>query len=89
MLTVVTGGYVYYKLNSMYTPDSNISSDEEAVELEKANGIKNILLIGVDGVNLEKGNRSDSMMILTIDEKNKNLKANIISKRYICGYKRT
>lgn len=37
-------------------------------------GIKNILLIGVDGENLEKYNRSDTMIIMSIDQKNNNIK---------------
>lgn len=41
---------------------------------KEAPGIKNILLVGVDGENLEKGNRSDAMIIMTIDQNNKNIK---------------
>ena len=41
---------------------------------KEASGIKNILLIGVDGENLDKGNRSDAMIIMTIDQNNKNIK---------------
>ena len=44
-----------------------------AQELESKH-IKNILLIGVDGNNLEKGNRSDAMIIMTIDESSKKIK---------------
>ncbi len=80
LLTTITGGYIYYKLNSMYAPDSDVSSNKETIETEKAKGVKNILLVGVDGTNLEKGNRSDTMMILTIDEKNKNLKLTSLAR---------
>ncbi|MGL6108439.1 LCP family protein [Romboutsia sp.] len=42
--------------------------------------ILNILLIGVDGDNREKGNRSDSMIILTIDSKNKDIRLTSIGR---------
>ena len=78
-LIIVSFGYVYFKLNSVYVPNDNINNKEN-IELEKINGVKNILLIGVDGNNLEKGNRSDSMMILTVDGKNKNLKLTSLAR---------
>ena len=78
-LIIVSFGYVYFKLNSVYVPNDN-TNNKENIELEKINGVKNILLIGVDGNNLEKGNRSDSMMILTVDGKNKNLKLTSLAR---------
>ncbi|MGL5695345.1 MAG: LCP family protein [Peptostreptococcaceae bacterium] len=77
-LTVISSGYIYYKLNSMYTPDSK--SNDSIVKADESQGIRNILLIGLDGTSLENGNRSDSMMILTIDEKNKNLKLTSLAR---------
>ena len=61
-------GYIYFKLNSMYDKEEakQINTTEES-ERNKKNGITNILLVGVDGNNMEKGNRSDAMMIATID----------------------
>lgn len=79
-LVVITGGYIYYKLNSMYTPDENKDSNISIEDAKEENGIKNILLVGVDGTNLDRGNRSDSMMILTIDGKNKNLKLTSLAR---------
>ena len=68
-------GYVYFKLNSIYDKEEakQINTTEES-ERNKENGITNILLVGVDGNNMEKGNRSDAMMIATIDEKNNDIK---------------
>lgn len=53
--------------------------------------IKNILLIGVDGEKLDKGNRSDAMIIMTIDEINKNIKLTSLCRDtyvYIKGHGR-
>lgn len=78
-LIAVSFGYIYFKLNAAYEPNNN-TNNEENIEAEKINGIKNILLIGVDGTNLERGNRSDSMMILTVDGKNKNLRLTSLAR---------
>ena len=74
-------GYVYFKLNSMYDKDEakQINATEES-ERNKENGITNILLVGVDGNNMEKGNRSDAMMIATIDEKNKDIRITSLAR---------
>lgn len=77
-LIIISGGYIFYKLNSIYVPEDN--NKIEAAEDQEVNGIKNILLIGVDGNNLDRGNRSDSMMILTIDGNNKNLKLTSLAR---------
>lgn len=56
---------------------------------KQAQGIKNILLIGVDGENLEKYNRSDTMIIMTIDQKNNNIKLTSLGRDtyvYIKGH---
>ena len=74
-------GYVYFKLNSMYDKDEakQINATEES-ERNKENGITNILLVGVDGNNMEKGNRSDAMMIATIDEKNNDIRITSLAR---------
>ena len=74
-------GYVYFKLNSMYDKEEakQINATEES-ERNKKNGITNILLVGVDGNNMEKGNRSDAMMIATIDEKNKDIRITSLAR---------
>ena len=74
-------GYVYFKLNSMYDKEEakQINATEES-ERNKKNGITNILLVGVDGNNMEKGNRSDAMMIATIDEKNNDIRITSLAR---------
>ena len=74
-------GYLYFQLNSMYDKEEakEISTSQES-EKNKKNGITNILLVGVDGNNIEKGNRSDSMMILTIDEKNQDIRLTSLAR---------
>lgn len=77
---LVAFGYFYFKLNSIY--DSSAAKDVKN-KIEKADdkdGITNILLVGVDGNNLEKGNRSDSMMVLTIDEKNNDIRITSLAR---------
>ncbi len=66
-------GYVYFKLNSIY--DSSANQDILGNTNHKSEkGITNILLAGTDGRPGEKNSRSDAMMILTVDNKNKSLK---------------
>ena len=74
-------GYIYFKLNSMYDKEEakQINTTEES-ERNKKNGITNILLVGVDGNNMEKGNRSDAMMIATIDEKNNDIRITSLAR---------
>lgn len=79
-ITLVCGGYIYSKLNLMSEAQDTNSSEEKTNELEIENKIQNILLAGVDGNNLDRGNRSDSMMILTVDGKNKNLRITSLSR---------
>lgn len=77
---MVAFGYFYFKLNSIY--DSSAAKDVKN-KIEKADdkdGITNILLAGVDGNNLEKGNRSDSMMVLTIDENNNDIRITSLAR---------
>ncbi|MEN2258118.1 LCP family protein [Paraclostridium benzoelyticum] len=77
---LVAFGYFYFKLNSIY--DSSAAKDVKN-KIEKADdkdGITNILLAGVDGNNLDKGNKSDSMMVLTIDEKNNDIRITSLAR---------
>ena len=71
-------GYVYFKLNKMYVKDEVVKSTEEQGTMVE--GITNILLVGTDGEYVEKGNRSDSMMVVTIDSKNKDIKISSIAR---------
>ena len=63
-------GYLYFKLNSMYDKTQAQNVDK----IESTEGITNILLVGVDGNNLDRGNRSDAMMILTLDYNNNDIR---------------
>ncbi len=73
-------GYMYFKLNSMYDKQAANEIKEVIPKVDKTKGITNILLVGVDGNNLEKGNRSDAMMVLTIDENNKDIRLTSLAR---------
>ena len=72
-------GYVYFKLNAMHdaTADENILNE---TNFQSEKGITNILLAGTDGRPGEKNSRSDAMMILTVDSKNKSLKLTSLNR---------
>ena len=72
-------GYVYFKLNGIHdsSVDKNILGSSD---YKTENGITNMLLIGTDGRPGEKSSRSDAMMILTIDGKNKSLKLTSLAR---------
>ncbi|TQQ83957.1 LytR family transcriptional regulator [Peptacetobacter hominis] len=65
-------GYIYFKLKTMQ--DSSSLSALNSLNYKNDNGITNILLLGTDGRPGETSQRSDAMMILTVDNKNKSLK---------------
>ena len=71
-------GYVYLKLNKMYVKDEAVKNTEEQGTMVE--GITNILLVGTDGEYVEKGNRSDGMMVVTIDSKNKDIRISSIAR---------
>ncbi len=77
---MVAFGYFYFKLNSMYDKGSAKDIKSKIQKVEEKGGVTNILLAGIDGNNLEKGNRSDSMMILTIDEKNNDIRITSLAR---------
>lgn len=72
-------GYLYYKLNTIYdkSADTNLLN-KSTYKTEK--GITNILLAGTDGRTVDENARTDSMMILTIDNKNKSLKLTSLAR---------
>ncbi|HSQ87292.1 LCP family protein [Romboutsia sp.] len=74
-----TFGYVYFKLKGIHDSgvDQNILNSND---YRNENGITNILLMGTDGRPGEKNSRSDAMMILTIDGKNKSLKLTSLAR---------
>lgn len=77
-------GYVYFKLNSIYIDDDvkqNETKNESNNEgYTSVKGITNILLIGKDARSLTERSRSDSMMILTIDNVNKDIKLTSLAR---------
>lgn len=72
-------GYVYSKLNKIYVKDE-ITKGQAKSEGSMVDGITNILLVGTDGESVEKGNRSDSVMLVTIDSNKKDIKITSIAR---------
>jgi len=72
-------GFVYSKLNSIYVKDEAVKSAEDS-KASMVDGITNILLVGTDGEYVEKGNRSDSVMLVTIDSNKKDIKISSIAR---------
>lgn len=72
-------GYLYFKLNSIYDKSADLDLLKKT-DYKQEKGITNILLVGTDGTNLSEASRSDSMMILTIDNKNKSLKLTSLAR---------
>ena len=72
-------GYIYFKLNVMHdsTADESILNE---TNFQSEKGITNILLAGTDGRPGEENSRSDAMMILTVDSKNKSLKLTSLNR---------
>ena len=67
----------------MYVKDESINSQEkedDTVQGTEVEGITNILLVGTDGANVERSNRSDSVMLVTIDNNNKDIKISSIAR---------
>ncbi|MBC6003836.1 LCP family protein [Paeniclostridium sp. NSJ-45] len=64
----------------MYDKGSAKDIKSKIQKVEEKGGVTNILLAGIDGNNLEKGNRSDSMMILTIDDKNNDIRITSLAR---------
>ena len=85
ILIVALGGFgfIYSNLNKMYVKDESINSQEkedDTVQGTEVEGITNILLVGTDGANVERSNRSDSVMLVTIDNNNKDIKISSIAR---------
>ncbi len=73
-------GYVYSKLNSIYEKEEIRDNQQQNEDAKIVEGITNILLVGTDGTNVDKGNRSDSMMLITIDSNTKDIKISSIPR---------
>jgi polyisoprenyl-teichoic acid--peptidoglycan teichoic acid transferase len=81
----------YNKFISYYNDDffaiedgTNGVGEDNDIVYEEQKGITNILLIGTDGRNLSENSRSDSIIIATIDDINRNLKlTSILRDTYV------
>ena len=67
-------GYTYYKLNSIHEDIDYVS------KVDEVEGITNILLAGTDAREGDTASRTDSMMILTIDNNNKSVKLTSLAR---------
>ena len=56
LIGMVGFGYVYSKLNSIYVKDEVVKSEQEEVQGTMVEGVTNILLVGTDGNNVDRGN---------------------------------
>lgn len=74
IIPVSVYGYLQYKLK-----DVTVSSTYKS-KIEEVDGITNILLLGTDGRKEETAFRTDSMIILTIDNNNKNIKLTSLAR---------
>lgn len=81
-IIIIVVGFGFYYVNNMINKVEKVKVNEENIGINKElddklstefGDIQNIALFGLDSGTLESG-RSDSMMILTIDRKNKKLK---------------
>lgn len=79
IITLFGVGFVYSKLNKIYVKDDAKKASEKS-EATMVEGVTNILLVGTDGEYVEKGNRSDSVMLLTIDSNKKDIKISSIAR---------
>lgn len=76
---VAGGGYLAYHINNIlnniqYTKYDNTNKYISSSELEHSDDVLNILLIGLDDDEGTGQSRSDSMMLVSLDNKNKQIK---------------
>ncbi|XAM37881.1 Polyisoprenyl-teichoic acid--peptidoglycan teichoic acid transferase TagU [Terrisporobacter petrolearius] len=74
IIPVSVYGYLQYKLK-----DVTVSSTYTS-KIKEVDGITNILLLGTDGRKDETAFRTDSMIILTLDNNNKNIKLTSLAR---------
>lgn len=77
------GGCYYYVRSMIKIPNNKSQSNNENKEnaqYVEQRGINNILLIGVDSREVGERSRSDSMIIMTIDDNNKKLRLTSIMR---------
>ncbi len=74
MIPLFVFGFIYFKLGSIHENTDYVS------KIDEVKGITNILLTGIDARPGETASRTDSMMILTIDNKNKSVKLTSLAR---------
>ena len=85
-------GKIYRKTKSSVVTDveTPVKPKEETINYKEVDGITNVLLIGADGINFDlEDQRSDSMIIATLDSNNKKVKLTSLYRDalvYIPGY---
>ena len=97
-VVVLGAGYIYIRAN-IYKKTEPLTSEhlqapvktkEETIEYTEVEGITNVLLVGVDGIDFdEKYQRSDSMIIATLDSNKEKVKLTSLYRDtlvYIPGY---
>lgn len=99
LIVLIASGYFYVRskiyraskpVEKPAVTENKNNEKEEAVEYKTVEGITNVLLIGVDGLDFDSGDqRSDSMIIATLDSNNKKVKLTSLYRDalvYIPGY---
>ncbi len=100
LILLITSGYFYVRSKiyratkpvekSTVTEGNTNTEKEETVEYKTVEGITNVLLIGADGVDFNsEDQRSDSILIATLDNNNKKIKLTSLYRDalvYIPGY---
>lgn len=74
MIPLFVFGFIYFKLGSIHEKTDYVS------KIDEVKGITNILLTGIDARPGETAARTDSMMILTIDNNNKSVKLTSLAR---------
>ena len=83
IIPIAVLGYIYFKLNSMYDKEeaNTIKNEQSEKTKEKEkDGVTNILLVGTDGEHIDKYNRSDGTMVVTIDSINNEIRLSSIAR---------
>ncbi|MDD7511674.1 MAG: LCP family protein [Peptostreptococcaceae bacterium] len=76
IVAVAVAGGLYLYANSKLNKVKKVKVDEKELSIVDVNGYANILLLGVDSRDIKdlKGSRTDAIMIISINEKTKDVK---------------
>lgn len=76
IILLLAGGALAYYANSKLDKLDKVEVDEKELSIVDVNGYANILVLGVDARDMKdlKGARSDAIMIISINEKTKDIK---------------